>query len=89
MNKKLDLQQRCMFRKGKSAVKGDPNKSWSGIEAEGGVEQKEVGLEVNLVQDYRKEVDLTFNRIERKIPVLTRALHSNQSSLCSLHCGRD
>ena len=38
-----------MFRKGKSAVEGDPKKSWSGIETEAGAEKEEVGLEVSLV----------------------------------------
>ena len=38
-----------MFRKGKSAVEGDPKKSWSWIETKAGVEQKEVGLEASLV----------------------------------------
>ena len=32
--KKLGLQLRYMLRKGKSAVEGDPKKSWSGIETE-------------------------------------------------------
>ena len=35
---KLGLQRRYMFRKRKSAVKGDPKKSWSGTEAETVVE---------------------------------------------------
>ena len=34
----LCLQRRYMFRKGKSAVEGDPKKSWSGIETKAGVE---------------------------------------------------
>ena len=40
---------RYMFRNGKSAVEGDPKKSWIGIETEAGAEYKEVGLEVSLV----------------------------------------
>ena len=32
-----------MFRKEKIVVKGDPKKSWSGIETEVGVEEEEVG----------------------------------------------
>ena len=36
-----------------------------------------------------KEGGLTFARIERKTPVLTPALQSNKSSLCSLHRSRD
>ena len=48
MWKKLGLQRRYMLRKGKSAVEGDPEKSWSGIETEAGAEE-EVGLEVGLV----------------------------------------
>ena len=43
-----------MFRKGKSAVQGDPKKSWSGIETEAGVEE-EVGLEVSLVGSTKKK----------------------------------
>ena len=39
---KLGLQQRYMFRKGKSAVEGDSERSWSWIETK-------VGLEVSLV----------------------------------------
>ena len=35
---KLGLQRRYMFRNKKSAVEGDPNESWSGIETEAGVE---------------------------------------------------
>ena len=46
---KLGLQRRYMFRKGKSAVKGDPKKGWSGIETEAGAEKKQDGLEVSLV----------------------------------------
>ena len=38
-----------MLRKGKSAVEGDPEKSWSEIETEAGADKKEVGLEVSLV----------------------------------------
>ena len=38
-----------MFRKGKSAVEGDPKKGWSGIEAQAGVELVEVVLEIILV----------------------------------------
>ena len=34
----LGLQRRYMFRKGKSAVEGDPKKSRSGIETEAGAE---------------------------------------------------
>ena len=41
-----------MFRKGRSAVEGDPKKSGSGIETEAGVEQEEVGLEISLVGIY-------------------------------------
>ena len=33
----LGLQRRYIIRKGKSAVKGDPKKSLSGIETEAGV----------------------------------------------------
>ena len=33
-----NLQQRYMSRKGKSAVEGDLEKSWSGIETEAGAE---------------------------------------------------
>ena len=36
--KKLGLQRRYMLKKGKSAVEGDPKKSWSGIEMEAGAE---------------------------------------------------
>ena len=39
-----------MFRKGKSAVKGDLKNSWSGIETKAGVEYDEAGLEVSLVR---------------------------------------
>ena len=35
---KRGLQRRYMFRKGTSAVEGDPKKSWSGIETEAGVQ---------------------------------------------------
>ena len=41
---KPGLQQRYMFRKGKTVVEGDPKKSWSGIEMEAGAEQEEVSL---------------------------------------------
>ena len=34
----LGLQHRYMLRKGKSAVEGDPKKSWCGIKTEVGVE---------------------------------------------------
>ena len=35
---KLGLQRRYMLRKTKSAVEGNPKKSWSGIETEAGAE---------------------------------------------------
>ena len=38
---------------------------------------------------HRKEIGLTFARIERKTPVLRPALQSNQSSLCSIDSSRD
>ena len=38
-----------MFRKGKSAIEGDPKKSWSGIETKVGAEYEVIGLEVSLV----------------------------------------
>ena len=38
-----------MFSKGKSAVKGDPTKSRSGIEGKRGDIQGEVGLKISLV----------------------------------------
>ena len=38
VREKLGLQQKYMFRKGKSAVEGDPKESWSGVETEAGVE---------------------------------------------------
>ena len=44
-----------MFRKGKSAVEGDPKKSWSGIETEAGAQSEEVGLEVSLVGIHQKK----------------------------------
>ena len=37
MKEELDLQRRYIFRKEKSAVEGDPEKSWSRIETEWGV----------------------------------------------------
>ena len=39
----------CMFRKAKSAIEGDPKKSWSGIKTVAGAEYEEVGLKVSLV----------------------------------------
>ena len=38
-----------MLRKGKSAVEGDPKKSWSSVETEAGAVKEEVELEVSLV----------------------------------------
>ena len=38
MREELDLQRRYMFRKGKSAVEGDPKTDWSWIETEAGAE---------------------------------------------------
>ena len=38
-----------MFRKGKSAVEGNPKERWSGIETEAGVEEEEAALETSLV----------------------------------------
>ena len=35
---KLGFQRRYIFRKGKSAVEGDPRKDWSGIETKAEVE---------------------------------------------------
>ena len=35
---KLGLQRRYILRKGKSAVEGDPKKSWSWIKTEAGAE---------------------------------------------------
>ena len=73
-----------MFRKRKSPVKGDPKKSWSGIETKAGVELEEVGIKISLV-GIQKEEGLSFARIERKTPVLRPVLQSKQSSLCGLH----
>ena len=39
-----------MFGKGKSAVKGDPKRSWSAIETKAGVKYKEERVEVSLVR---------------------------------------
>ena len=44
-------------------VKGDPEKSLSGIETERKVEQKEVRLEVSLVGIHLEERGLTFAQI--------------------------
>ena len=41
-----------MFRKGKSAVEGDPEKGWSGVKGEVGAEWEEVGLEVSFLGIY-------------------------------------
>ena len=40
---KLGLQRRYMLRKGKSAVKGDPKKSWSGVETEAEPSRRRLG----------------------------------------------
>ena len=37
----------------------------------------------------RKQDTLTFDRIQRKTPLLKSALKSNQSSSCGLHSSRD
>ena len=66
-----------MFRKVKSAVEGDPNKSWSENETEARGEPGGV------------RGGITFAWIERKIPVLRSVLQTNQSSLYSLHRSRD
>ena len=42
--KNSGLQQRHAIKEGKSAVEGDPKKSWSWIETEAGVEQEKVSL---------------------------------------------
>ena len=42
------MGRRNKFKKGKSAVKGDTKKSWSGIETEAGVKLEEAGLAVSL-----------------------------------------
>ena len=78
-----------MPRKGKSAVEGDPKKSWSGIKTEAGAEQEEAGLEVSLAGIHRKEGGPTPARTERKTPVLRPALQSKQSSPCGLHRSGD
>ena len=43
MREELGFQQKYMFRKGKSAVEGDPKKSWSGIETQAGLNKEKVG----------------------------------------------
>ena len=83
------LQRRYMFRKGKSAVEGDSNESWSGIETEAGVKYEKVALEFSLARIHWEERGLTFARIERKTPVLRPALQSIQSFLRSLGYSRD
>ena len=47
--KDLAFSEDTCLEKERKAVKGDPEKSWSGSETEGGVEQGEVGLEISLV----------------------------------------
>ena len=47
--KNLAFSEDTCFRKGKSAIEGDPKKCWSGIETEAGAEEEEVGLEISLV----------------------------------------
>ena len=49
-----------MFRKGKSAIEGDPKKGWSGIEMEDGVVYEEVGLAVSLVGSTEKKENSHF-----------------------------
>ena len=78
-----------MLRKGKSAVEGDPKKSWSGIQTEAGAKYEQDGLEISLMGIHREEGGLTFARIERITPVLRPALQSKQSSLCGLHRSKD
>ena len=39
-SKKLGLQPRCILRKEKSAIKGDPEKGWSGIETKRELKKK-------------------------------------------------
>ena len=78
-----------MIRKGENAVKGDPKKSWSGIEKKAGVEKEEARPEVSLMGIHSEERCLTFARIEWKTPILRPALQSKQSSLCGLYHNRD
>ena len=85
MWEKFGLQRRYMFSKEKSAVEGDPKKSWSGTQTDTGDELEEIGLEASLVGIHREEGGITFSQIERKTPVLRPTLQSKQSSLCGLH----
>ena len=55
-----------MFRKGKTAVKGNPKKVKCRIETESKVEQEKAGLKIMLVAIYRMEGDFTFSRTERR-----------------------
>ena len=55
-----------MFRKGKSAVRGDPKEIWNRIEAEKGVEQEEVTLKISLMKINQEEGAFTFAWIERR-----------------------
>ena len=43
MREELRFQRKYMFRKGKSAVEGDPKKSWSGIETQAGLNKEKAG----------------------------------------------
>ena len=45
----LAFSEDTYLEKGKSAVESDPQKSWSEIETEAGVEQEQMGLEVSLL----------------------------------------
>ena len=67
-----------MFRKGKSAVKGDFKKSRRGIEAEGRVELQEVGTKISLVKTHQKVV-FRFSRIKKK----EKQRHSKEGSFTS------
>ena len=73
-----------MLRKGKSAVKGDPKKSWSGIETETEVVEEEVSL----VGIHSEEGDLTFVLHLHLHLLIGAHLHLHQSTANSMRrCG--
>ena len=50
--KNLTFSEDTCLEKKENAVEGNPKKSWSGIKTEGGVEYKEVWLEVRLMESH-------------------------------------
>ena len=86
MREERGYWRRYMFTKEKSAVEGDSKEIWSRIETEKKVEQKEMRLEVSLVENPLRRKEASYLLRLNGRPSTQTSIRS--SSLCTLHRNR-